>query len=626
MKKLICAILCAAMLAALCACGEAPAKPDPVAAVKSAIEIMHYDNYGDIYSALKKARERTPGYGDAAKFTMADTAVENAAVGTAGAAADSAAAPAQNQTVDFSKTNVQVEGIDEGDIVKTDGKYIYALKDTELLVYKPDGAETKLVSRLALNTKDGQYPAEMYVSGDRLAVVFQSYMLCYAAADTSAASTAAADIAYPASGSTSIALYDITAPEAPKAITTLGQDGSLLSSRLMDGKLYLVTNFYAYSAQPVEGDPKTYTPCTYENSASTAIPAQNIAVLPDASDSGYAVVCAYDIKSAALSGTLSVLGSGSTFYMSANKLYVASAEYSDVASPARTDGVYTVVDHKCTNTSTITAIDLGTLTAKACGKVPGNLMGSYAMDEYNGYLRAATTDNSCNYSIYTDKAKGFENYQYGKDNATVNALNVLDSGMNIVGRAENIARGETIYSVRFDGEAAYLCTFRQTDPLFAYDLSNPASPVKLGEMKITGFSDYLHVWGDGRLFGLGQSATEQGSVTGMKMVMFDISDKANVGVKASLDLGDNYSEALNDPNAILISPDKNIIGFALDSGYVLYSYADDGGFKKLAEVKGSGWDYNMRGLYIGSYLYIVAQGGVTVIDMGSYGVVKTVNV
>ena len=145
-------------------------------------------------------------------------------------------------------------------------------------------------------------------------------------------------------------------------------------------------------------------------------------------------------------------------------------------------------------------------------------------------------------------------------------------------------------------------------------------------MKITGFSDYLHVWGDGRLFGLGQSATEQGSVTGMKMVMFDISDKANVGVKASLDLGDNYSAALNDPNAILISPDKNIIGFALDSGYVMYSYADDGGFKKLAEVKGSGWDYNMRGLYIGSYLYIVAQGGVTVIDMGSYGVVKTVNV
>ena len=93
MKKLICAILCAAMLAALCACGEAPAKPDPVAAVKSAIEIMHYDNYGDIYSALKKARERTPSYGYAAKFTMADTAVENAAVGTAGAAADSAAAP-----------------------------------------------------------------------------------------------------------------------------------------------------------------------------------------------------------------------------------------------------------------------------------------------------------------------------------------------------------------------------------------------------------------------------------------------------------------------------------------------------------------------------------------------------
>ncbi|MEA4946852.1 MAG: beta-propeller domain-containing protein, partial [Oscillospiraceae bacterium] len=173
---------------------------------------------------------------------------------------------------------------------------------------------------------------------------------------------------------------------------------------------------------------------------------------------------------------------------------------------------------------------------------------------------------------------------------------------------------------------AYLCTYEQTDPLFAFDLSDPANPVKLGEMKITGFSDYLHVWADGRLFGLGQAATEQGQVTGMKMVMFDVSDKTSVSVKATLDLGDTYSEALNDPNAILVSPDKNLIGFATNSGYTFYSYSDDAGFTKLASVAGSDWDYNMRGLYIGDFLYIVSQSGVTVVELPSYTTVATVAV
>ena len=112
----------------------------------------------------------------------------------------------------------------------------------------------------------------------------------------------------------------------------------------------------------------------------------------------------------------------------------------------------------------------------------------------------------------------------------------------------------------------------------------------------------------------------------MKMVMFDVSDKTNVSVKATLDLGDTYSEALNDPNAILVSPDKNLIGFATNSGYTFYSYSDDAGFTKLASVAGGDWDYNMRGLYIGDFLYIVSQSGVTVVELASYTTVATVAV
>lgn len=617
MNKTISILLCAVLTAGLCACGGAPTKPDPVETVKSAVEIMHYGDYSDIYAALKKAREKSAGYGGGGiRNTATVAAADTAAAPETGAAAEQAASP------DYSATNVQVRGVDEGDIVKTDGKYIYALKDNELLVYKPDGANTKLASRLTVNASDSAHPQELYVSGDRLAVVLANYGLCYNTAK--AAGTATSDIGRPASEKVSAAIYDISNPEAPKALTTLGQDGSFLDSRMLNGKLYLVTNYYVYGDGAKEGDPKTFAPCTYVNETATAMPAKNIAILPVIPRSSYAVVCAYDLEGGALAGSLSVLGGGSTLYMNAESLYLADTEYNDTESAERTESVYTVVDHVCSNTTTITAVSLSGLTAAACGSVPGTLCGSYSMDAYNGNLRVATTNNSYSYSVYTDKAMGFENYKYPDENSTVNALYVLDSGMNIVGRAEKIAPGETIQSARFDGADVYLCTFEQTDPLFAYDLSDPKNPVKLGEMKITGFSDYLHVWADGRLFGLGQSATEKGQVTGMKMVMFDVSDKANIAVKTSLDLGEGYSQALYDPNAILVSADKNLIGFPTDTGYALYSYSDGAGFAKLASVTNSDWDGNMRGLYIGEYLYIVGQGGVTVIDMASYGVVSTV--
>lgn len=621
MKKMLSILLCIVLMSGLCACAEAaPAKPDPAKTVKTAVKIMHYGNYSDIYAALRKAREKSAGYGGGGIKNNMTAAVAD----TAAAPGKGAAAPEQTASPDYSATNVQVKGVDEGDIVKTDGKYIYALKDNELLVYKPDGANTKLASRLTVSTSDSAHPEELYVSGDRLAVVLATYRIYNATVNS--ANIATPDIARPMSEKVSVAIYDISNPEAPKVLTTLGQDGSFLNSRMLNGKLYLVTNYYVYGDGAKEGDPKTFAPCTYVNDTATAMPAKSIAILPVVPQSSYAVVCAYDLEGGLSAGSLSILGGGSTLYMNSENLYLADTEYGDTASAERKQSVYTVVDHVCSNTTTITAVSLSGLTAAACGTVPGTLCSSYSMDEYKGNLRVATTNNSYSYSVYTDKTMGFENYKYPNDNKTVNALYVLDSGMNIVGRAENIAPGETIQSARFDGADAYLCTFEQTDPLFAYDLSNPKSPVKLGEMKITGFSDYLHVWADGRLFGLGQSATEKGQVTGMKMVMFDVSDKANVSVKTSLDLGDGYSQALYDPNAILVSPDKSLIGFPTDTGYVLYSYSDGVGFKKLASITGSDWDSNMRGLYIDDYLYIVGQGGVTVIDMASYGVVSTVKV
>ena len=626
MKKLLSAVLCLVMLAALCACGEArPLQPSPVTpGAKSSEEVRHYKSYAEIFADAQKAQKANKVSYGVAMGLKSSAAAETAAVMNDAASQTSASSAVSSAGQDgYSRTNVQVAGVDEGDIVKTDGKYIYAIRDSELIIYKPDGADTAVASRTALTSDDsGEYPSELYISGSRLAVIMESGAIYYAL-DGAAAKSTVMQGAY--KDSCSVAVYDVSAPTAPKLVTTLGQDGRLLTSRLLDGRLYLVTDYCAYSAEPVENDPSTYVPCTYKNGVSSAMPADSIAAVPDTDSWGYAVVCSYDLGSAAQSGSTSILGGGDIVYMNAETLYLARTEYRDEVSDSRTEGVYTVEDHTGANNTTITALTLSGLAVRACGKVPGTLFGSYAMDEYNGNLRAATTESGYKYSIYTDKSMGFTNYKQSQS-ALTNSLYVLDSGLGIVGKAEGIAPGETIYSVRYDGPIAYMCTYERTDPLFAYDLSDPANPVKLSELKITGFSQYLHVWTAGRLFGLGEAATEKGQVTGLKMVMFDTGNKADVSAISSLELGENWSEALQDYNAILIDSGKNLIGFPTDTGYALYSYTDGAGFTKLAGISGGDYGTGMRGLYIGDYLYIVSQSGVQVISMADYTAVGSAGV
>jgi inhibitor of cysteine peptidase len=626
MKKTAAITICFALTLALLAgaaprTGAATAARTKKAGIKSSVTIQRRSSYAAICEAVKKAKTNSQNtiYSSAASLNLAEKTADG--TGTSAAPTDSRA----DASSDYSKTNTQVSGVDEGDIVKTDGRYIYALHDSRLLIFKADGTATAQVSSTALTGEnDRKYASELYISGSRLIAVMSSYDY-YLCNDVAMSDTAVArpDIGWPRRSETTVAVYDVSDPAAPKLMSTLGQDGSLLGTRLADGKLYVVSNYWVYS-EVDQTKPGTFVPQLYRNGTASAMPAEKISMLPSPADASYAVVCAYDIGTAALSNSLSVLGSGSIIYMNAERLYLAEAKYGDNTSSPRTDGVYTVTDHNCSSTTQITRIGLKSMDVQSAGVVPGTLKDSYSMDELNGYLRVATTNNTYTYSIYADDKQGFENYKDGSQK-TVNALYVLDSGLNIVGRAENVAPGESIYSVRFDGVAAYICTFRQIDPLFAYDLSNPTRPVKLGELKLPGFSEYLHVWSAGRLFGLGQSATEEGRVTGMKLVMFDVSDKANVSAAKSLELGEGYSAALYDPHAILISPDRNLIGFPMDSGYALYSYTDEGGFTKLAAISGSAdnWDYNMRGAYIGNFLYIVGNSSVTVIDLSSYATVAS---
>jgi uncharacterized secreted protein with C-terminal beta-propeller domain len=256
MKKFLAVILSAALSIALLTAAAprtAAVKTSAVkkAAVKSAMTVSRYKTYAQLCAAVKKAQTRDGGYSGTyfgAKNAMALEDAAAAPTASASQTSDSASAAADS---DYSRTNVQVAGVDEGDIMKTDGKYIYVIHDDDLIVFKADGAATKQVARIAVTDgNNGQYPSELYVSGDRLAVIMGSYSICYAVEDKAAAAAATSDCflpGYPSESKTSVALYDITDPEAPKAMTSLGQDGSVLTSRLLNGKLYVVSNYWVYS-------------------------------------------------------------------------------------------------------------------------------------------------------------------------------------------------------------------------------------------------------------------------------------------------------------------------------------------------------------------------------------------
>lgn len=204
---------------------------------------------------------------------------------------------------------------------------------------------------------------------------------------------------------------------------------------------------------------------------------------------------------------------------------------------------------------------------------------------------------------------------------------MFDENLDLIGKIDGLAKNEKVYSVRFSGDTAYFVTFRTVDPLFTVDLSDPANPVILSELKIPGFSNYLHPYSDGLLFGLGQDADERtGWTRGMKLSMFDVSDPHAVSEKHCLKLDSYSSEALYNHKAILVSAEKDLIGFPTETGYVIYGYDTEKGFYKKAETALEKlWaSHDIRGLYSGDYVYIVTQDFTAVMRMADLELLTTV--
>ncbi len=483
---------------------------------------------------------------------------------------------------DYSTTNLQMEGVDESDIAKIDGSYIYTVEDKYIVITDIRDGKLKEVTRfLPKDCGASDRVMEIYVDGDQLILVVQCY-------ETSLEEDSAFCYEMNGKSTTQIQVYSIVDRKNPEFEGRLIQDGYYNTSRKIGDVVYLFTQ-YNMTSDVVGYVEKEYT------SVIPKVNGEKVAAseiyLPESSGESGILVSSLDVNEPdkVLDSKLVISGYAQT-YISKDALYLYEEDY---------DGAM------ITNIAKF-ALDEGRISGVAAAAVRGYVRDTFAINASDGYLRVLTTD----YSTEDE----------------VNALYILDENMKLTGQLTGIAPGEEIYAARFMGNTGYFVTYRNTDPLFTVDLSDPAKPEIIGELKVTGFSEYLHFWDDTHLLGIGYESDENtGNIENIKLSMFNIENPGEVTEEAKLVLKDvDYSEALYDYKSVIISKDKNLIGLVCEdySGsrtkqtYQIYSY-ENGTFKKQAEIPGiNGANYeNVRGMYSGNVFYLWINDNITSYDM-----------
>ena len=422
-----------------------------------------------------------------------------------------------------------------------------------------------------------------------------------------------------------IEIYDISDKTSPKKVASSCQDGVYNTSRMIGDYIYIISNCHINVYNMDKDDPATFVPSTETNGVRELVPADSIYRYDGESySSSYTVISAFNYKDGTLSDTSSILGGTDNVYCSQNNIILADRRYNDRYDENKQKKVNYVVESTVISKL---AISGGNIEYKTSGKIDGTLNNQFFIDEYNGYFRFVTTVTKGEEKRYKFENRVEEIESYTE--VTSAALTVLDSELKKVGEIGDLAQGERVYSVRFMGDIAYFVTFRQTDPLFSADLSDPTNPKILGELKIPGFSEYMYPYGDGLLLGFGMDADEITGRTGdLKLSMFNILDPADVTEqdKTIID-GCQYSPALSNHKAMLVNPGKNLIGFAAtedwrNEKYMIYEYTGDGFVCKAILDINSQYNYyamtDIRGLFVGDNFYVVSDLCLQVFDINTF--------
>ena len=571
--------------------------------IKKTGTLKNYTSYSELYRDIKNSRN---AYRQEHLFRSDSKGVvvpESESVIIAGTHTSS----------EHSDTNIQVEGVDEADIVKTDGAYIYILSDNEIHIVNANGASMEEVAAIEL---PGDYYSTDYGNGD-MYLYENSLAILYFSKDT---------------GNTTIVTYDISDRATPVLVKHLSQSGTYVSSRMIDGILYTISDKDIGYFDLEEDDYDTYVPGATRNGTFSCIPAQDIYSCMGKSHYGNQsceIVTSCNISDAnEFISIKSVIGQSATVYMNAESLYLCMY-----------NGMTLDKESSAVDFSTLVKFSIsdGVLEKQASANIPGSVLNQFSMDEYQGYFRIATTVDRYRvekqFYMYGVLPRVYETTEWTDQ---TNEVYILNENLDTVGKVTNLAPGERIYSVRFQGDVGYVVTFYQTDPLFEIDLRDPRNPIVTDALEITGVSDYLHSLGDNLLLGIGRDGTRNGLTGEIKLSMFRVNADGKNEEIHKLVLENTFdSEALDNHKAILIDVEKGLLAFPVCmvymvdsdytadydtvSAYAVFSYTEESGFvqKGLIEVGSDAWDMEkLRGLYIGEVLYVISTDkGVTACDM-----------
>ncbi len=554
-------------------------------------------NYDEIYDLLKKQEQVSPRGNDllydGKDFEDAMTAggVDGVEINESGSAfsenikysqkAESNAASTEAQ-VNYSKTNLQMEGADESDRIKTDGSYIYTVKGNSVMITDiRKGALEKAGEILLPFESASDQVIEMYVDGRHLSLIVQKETTGLERGDRENE-----DVYYLSSDMvTEIRTYDISSPENPKLSGSMTQEGYYHTSRKIGDILYLFTdkNLTAPALEKEQAVTEEkiggWIPLVNEK----PVPADCIYLSKDARQ-GLVISSVNVDKPDQIVDHTVIMNGYVDIYVSPDAVYLYQEDYVNGSSSTKIAKF---------------SLKEGRMNAVGAASVNGEVRDTFAINEYQGKLRILTTDS---------RFSGGE---------STNQLYLFDENLKPTGKIEEIATGEEIYAARYLGDMAYFVTYRNTDPLFAVDLSDDKNPKVTGELKITGFSEYLHFWGKDKLVGIGyETDPDSGSREGLKITMFDISDPADLKELKSIVLKNvNYSQALYDYKAVLADAKENLLGFTTQDygnggslNYLLFSW-EDGDFQSLLTEKLSGnfAQDNFRGIYVDDIFYVAGR-------------------
>ncbi len=513
--------------------------------------ITYSDAYDSISSYYDAHQKETAG--------ELNGAVEDDSVFTSNASAstsDSASAE-----ISYTDTDVQVDGISEGDIVKTDGKYIYSVCEEitgyDVAIFSVEGMAVERISNITI--EDSQYKA-MYLEEDSLILISTPY-----------------DVGASDDTMTEIYVYDVSDPASPESVYAQTQSGSYATSRVTDGYLYTLSKYMVYSDMDKE-DTKTYVPqINGEDISEDAMCSMD----KDGHNTYLVMTSLATDGSGAYTDKLCTLGGGDVYYVSDEYIYVMATS---------TDSITSIQKYRYAE---------GTFSYKQSRKLQHvEISDSYSLHEQDGDL----------YMIYHDSS------------TDDNGLCVLNEDLEKIGQIRNLGEDESIYASYYIDDMAYFVTYRDTDPVFAVDISDPTHPTLTSELELPGFSDYLHSFADDQLIGIGLDEDDM-----VKMSVFTTDDDKEITQTAKKVLtGYVSSMASYDRHGVLVYEEWPLLGFTADcesgrTDYLLYSYdGDTGKFKCMLKKKNV--SDNTRGLIIGSYLYLIVDDeGVSVYPFPTCG-------